>query len=74
MEWLNPYKNMHPTLIPKIKPLTIHKKAKYTGQRPEKFSSKEAANPNWRAGRGSKFSSADPARENALRPSRSALS
>lgn len=43
MEWQNPYKNMHPTLIPKIKPLTVHKKAKYTGQRPEKFTGKGAS-------------------------------
>ena len=37
LEWLNPYMNMHPTLIPKMKPLTLQKKPKYTGQRPEKF-------------------------------------
>ena len=30
----NPYNNMHPTLIPKLKPLSVNQKIKYTGNRP----------------------------------------
>ena len=68
MEWQNPYKNLHPTLIPKMKPLTIHKKAKYTGHRPAKFSSSGGGSPHHgHRGRHNKYySSASHARESAF--------